>query len=188
MNKTLLLTLFASTLLLSACGTTPTTKENPENTLTFASGTSTSDYNYTRQMAKPTITEMTNREAMNSGFQKERSTDFLVEKEFADTYQQSCHRNGDPNDWDTPHLTDGEFTKDIQVSDVVSGNTLTLTGLRHSEQLLNLTPQQQQQVASRGRTLVGIDTLHNHYKMNYERASADQDSYDEERVQLSSTI
>ncbi len=105
-------------------------------------------------MSKPDISEMTNRTAMNEGFQEEWSTDFLLEKEFVDNYKHYCHRKGDPDDRDRPRLTSREFSKELQRSDIVPGNVLTLTGLRHSEQLLHLTPQQQQQVTSRGRTIV----------------------------------
>ena len=136
-------------------------------------------------MLKPTISEMSNREAMNSGFEKERSTEYLVEKEFADNYKQYCNPE---EKRDRPLLTNGEFSKELLYSDVTSGNLLTLTGLRHSQQLLDLTTQQQQQVSFRGWTIVGLDALHNFYKMRYDRESAEWDSYDEERVQLSSAL
>jgi hypothetical protein len=125
---------------------------------------------------------------MNEGFQEEWSTDFLVEKEFADNYKQNCQRNGDSNEWDRPRLISREFSKELEFSDIVSGNILNLTGFRHSEQLLNLTLQQQQQVTSRGRTIVELDTLHNYYKMLYDRESADINCYDEERIWLSNYI
>ena len=135
-------------------------------------------------MPQPNITEMENRSTMNEGFQKQRSVDFLVEKEFADNFKQYCH----PNERNKPYLINREFSKELQLSDISSGNILTLTGHRDTEALLNLTPQQQQQVALRGRTIVKLDTLHDYYTTPYDRESAEQLSNSEERVMLTHTL
>ena len=137
-------------------------------------------------MTKPDTAEMDNRTAINEGFRKERSADFLVGQEFADDFKQICQSNERYEA--KPRLSNGEFVKEFQLSDITPGNVLTLTGYRNIEQLLTLTPQQQQQVAFRGRTIVDLNTLHNYKNTSYERQSSDERSYEEERVTLTRNL
>jgi hypothetical protein len=48
----------------------------------------TSSYTYTRQMTKPSITEMTNRTAINAGFTEQWTTGYLITQEFVDAIKE----------------------------------------------------------------------------------------------------
>jgi hypothetical protein len=174
-HSTLLLTLLTTPFLLTACGPSSLQTEQPTSpqtdlttTIPLTTETSTGLYAYTRQMPKPLITEMTNRTAMNDGFSQERTTGHTFTSEEVEHLQNYCFTRPEAQ----ASFVGYNRTKPLEKSDIIAGNTITFTGLRESEALLNLSAPQKQQVATRGRTIVEIQQLKERPLFDYSKESA----------------
>jgi hypothetical protein len=93
MKKPAFFSLLGMTLFLMACGT-PSNTSAPEvisSETTLQTGTlRQGSYAYTRQMAKPNVSEITNRTAMNEGFHEQRTQNYTLDENTVDLFKREC--------------------------------------------------------------------------------------------------
>lgn len=124
-------------------------------------------YQYSRYMEQPKLEDMTNRNALINGFNKERSTEYTLTQDDINTLNQYCfsseYREG------IATITDYEgASRKISKEEIYSGKIVQLTGTRESENLLSLTEEQTSNFKKRGWTIADIQQFTNFYPTNYD--------------------
>jgi hypothetical protein len=71
----------------------------------------------------------------------------------------------------------------LQLTELFSGNTITISGYRKADPLLALPATVKKQLESRGWTITNLSGLYSYYPFNYSRETAADISYSEERNQ-----
>ncbi|MDR2541722.1 MAG: hypothetical protein LBD11_08545 [Candidatus Peribacteria bacterium] len=88
----------------------------------------------------------------------------------------------------TPTLATNGGNRNLTKQDLVAGATISLTGLRQADNLLNIIDSQAQQIASRGRTILDVNTLKYGRNFDYSREDSSIPSTNEERISLTKTL
>ncbi|MDR0860827.1 MAG: DUF3160 domain-containing protein [Candidatus Peribacteria bacterium] len=188
MKHPLFLSLLLGAFLLTGCGQPSTDIQQADAESAF-SGNRESTYIYTREMKKPALSEMTNREAISSGFQEERASEYTLTPENVETFTNYCLSQTSSEDYTpTPTLYTNGGSKELTRQELVAGTKIPLTGLRSAENVLNITDMQTQQIADRGRTIVDVSTLKYGWNFDYSREDSSNPSNREERVNLTKQI
>ncbi|MDR2191186.1 MAG: hypothetical protein LBP53_08760 [Candidatus Peribacteria bacterium] len=180
MKKPALFVLFTCFLFLTACGPQPQSEITASSVAVPASGTVASSYAYTWKMLQPSVIDMTNRTAMNEGFHEQRTTGYVLSTGEVDRRKAECPEitiltEGLSTPKDSPSLATV-----LSSSKLVAGATIPLTGYWNAKSMINLSDTEKQQVATRGRTIVGIDRLNSRYPISYAKEDSSDMAYSEE--------
>ena len=188
MKKFLTLLLIGGSLSLVGCGqkTEAPTDQQPTNIVATTDGIFAPRERTilpTRKMEKPDISEMENREAITQGFNKPRTSQYTFTDSDAQRIQRYCDGSEDRHN---PALSDwyGHTLKTLKPNEVIAGNTVDVNGTYQSDSIYDLSPAQQQQIATRGRTITDLNSFKERWYMNYSEESDNRLGDQEERNQV----
>ena len=137
-------------------------------------------------MEQPAMEDSTNRESMLSGFYEECELSHqLTQEEVAKGNAEYCEGIAYLETYDPL------FRKEISSEELRVRNTITLTGNRSSDPLLaGLTQEEQQQIASRGWTIVPVERIPSRFNhpMDYSPEVWTSAGYTEERVNTATIL